>query len=445
MARAKILIVDDDRHLLEALEQLLAGDGYEVTTAGSAEEALDRCRADTFHLALCDLHLPGRNGISLIKALRQACPSTVTVLVTGQATVRAAITALKRGAAEYVQKPIKPKRLLALCASLTARLPEYLPNHLLVGERAPTATFEGMQARSQAMLEVFERARIAAAADGPVLVLGESGSGRERVARALHARSPRAGGPFVAVAAATLDPALAAGELFGRERQGGAERTDGRLAEAAGGTLYVDELSALDEAAQAALLRHLVAGRSARIGGRRERAIDARVVVSSTGDPAALVRDGRLRADLCDRLTVMTVRLPPLRERIEDVPVLAAALLAEAGRRHGRTVSVIPVETERLLAAWSWPGNVRELASVMEQGVLLATGPALDPSLLPPCMRVEQAAPLIKIAIGTPMESVEREVILRTLEANQGNKTATAGVLGISRRSIYNKLASYGL
>jgi DNA-binding NtrC family response regulator len=439
MAGAKILIVDDDAHLLEALRELLASAGYEVTSAASAEEALDRCRADTFHVVLCDLHLPGRNGISLIKALREACPSTATVLITAHGTVRAAVTAVKRGAVEYMAKPIKPKRLLALCASLTASPPEFLPNQLLAGERAPARSLAGLQARSQAMLAVFERARVAAAADGPVLLLGEVGSGRERVARAIHARSSRASRPFVAI-----ERPAGVEELCGAERQPGGERQSGRLDEAEGGTLFIAELGDLHGDAQAALLRLLASGRVGRAGARRERAVDVRVVAATAHDPESMVREGRLLGELCYRLSVLTVRVPPLRERPDDVPVLATELLVEAARRHGRAVTMIPAETQRLLAAWSWPGNVSELASVIEEAVIVARGEALEPSLLPPRLHREPAGAEIKIAIGTPMENIEREVILRTLEANQGNKTATAGVLGISRRSIYNKLASYG-
>ena len=448
MKRAKILVVDDDTHLVEALSQLLAGDDYEVTCASSAEAAIECCRADTFHLVLCDLNLPGRNGLTLIKTLHEVCPSTVTVLITGHGTVRVAIAAVKRGAVEYLQKPIKPRRLLALCASLTLEAPEFLPNDLLVGDRAQAVSFEGMQARSQAMRGVFDRLRIAAGADATVLVTGESGTGKELAARAIHRRSARSGRPFVIAPVSALTRERIGVALFGDQRgvASHAGRAPGLIEEAEGGTLFIDEASALDEQAQIGLLRLLETKRFSCQTSQRERSADVRVVAASSRDLPAAVKAGELRADLYYRLGAFAIQLPPLRERREDVSVLAAELLVELGRAHGRPVAALLAETQRLLAAWAWPGNVRELRNVIEQAVLLGRGPTLGPALLPPEIRREAAgAELIKIAIGTPMENIEKEVILRTLEANRGNKTATAGVLGISRRSIYNKLATYGV
>jgi len=449
MAQANVLIVDDDTHLLHALAELLGSRGYRVTTAASAEEALDKCRADTFHLVLCDLQLPGRNGISLIKTLREACPSTAAVLITGHGSIRTAVTALKRGAVEYMTKPIKPKRLLALCNALTADAPPFLPNALLAAERAPAVSFDGMHARSRAMQEVFERIRLAAAADTTVLVVGESGTGKELVARSIHARSARHDGPFIALHTGAIPQELIASELFGHEKgafTGATDKNPGKFELAENGTLFLDEISTMDERTQVNLLRVLESFRYSRVGGRKERAANVRVVAASNRDLEAMVRSGQFREDLFYRLNIFVVRLPPLRERTEDVPVLATEFLREFGTKYQKAVSIIPAETQRLLNAYSWPGNVRELRNVMEQAMLLARGPSLEPVLLPQMLHREPPrAETLKIPIGTPMVTIEKEVILRTLEANQGNKTATAGVLGISRRSIYNKLAAYGM
>jgi DNA-binding NtrC family response regulator len=411
----KVLVVDDDAQLLAALVELLSSEGMKAVGVTSAEAALDECRRGSFHLVLSDLQLPGRNGISLIKTLHEACPETKTVLITAHGSIRSAVTALKRGAVEYMTKPIKPRRLMALIHALTADAPAYLTNKLLASDRLEVATFDGMHARSTVMHTVFERIRTAAAGDSPVLIIGESGSGKELVARAIHARSPFAAGPFVAVPAGTVPSPETA----------------------TGGTLFVD-VSALDDAAQLALLRVL--------DGARTSPGHVRMVAASTRELEPLVKSGLLREELFYRLNGLEIRLPPLRERSEDIPVLAGEFVREFAQKYNKPVATVPSETQRLLIGYPWPGNVRELRNVIEQAMLLARGSELDPLLLPKMLhRSPSREEIIKIPIGTAMEQVEKEVILRTLEAHDGNKTATAEVLGISRRSIYNKLAIYGL
>ncbi len=443
-----VLVVDDDTELLTTMAQLLGAEGYLVATAATAEDALDRFRSETFHLVLTDLQLPGKNGIALIKAVGDASPATRTVLITGHGSIRSAVLALKRGATEYLTKPIKPKRLLALCAQLTADLPAYMPNKLLAEGSADVVRIGTLSARSRAMRAVFERIRLAAGADTTVLVVGESGTGKEMVARAIHSRSARSAAPFVAVHTAAIPTDQVASEIFGAESGSSAtpvgDKAGGKLEQAEGGVLFIDDISALDETAQLGLLRLLETSRSSKIGGRRERPVNVRVMTASSRDPAALVQSGALREDLLYRLNVVTIEVPPLRERTDDIPILSADFLGELAPKYHKPVASIPAETERLLVAYPWPGNVRELRNVIEQAVLLARGAEIAPSLLPQMMHREPApAEVLQLPIGTPMEAIEREVILRTLEANHGNKTATAEMLGISRRSIYNKLAEY--
>ncbi|MBI4511054.1 MAG: sigma-54-dependent Fis family transcriptional regulator [Deltaproteobacteria bacterium] len=443
----KVLVVDDDFGLVAALSALLTGEGYEVTTALSAEEALDRLRDDSFHLVLCDLQLPGRNGIAFIRAVHEACPSTASVLITGHGSIRSAVIALKRGACEYMTKPIKPKRLLTLCAALTAELPSYLPNKLLSPERADVVRTGGMVARSRSMRGVFERIRLAASTDTTVLIVGESGTGKELVARCVHGLSSRGEGPFVPLHTGAIPQELIASELFGHEKgsfTGAVERNPGKFELAEGGTLFLDEVSTMDERTQIGLLRVLESFRFTRVGGRKERPADVRVVAASNRDLSSMVASGEFREDLYYRLNVFSIRLPSLRERPEDIPLIAAEFLAELAQKYRKPIATIPPETEKLLTSYPWPGNVRELRNVMEQAVLLARGSELSPQLLPQMMHREPTrAETITISIGTPIEDVEREVILRTLEAHRGNKTAAAETLGISRRSIYNKLAVY--
>jgi transcriptional regulator with PAS, ATPase and Fis domain len=249
------------------------------------------------------------------------------------------------------------------------------------------------------------------------------------------------------VGAGAIPQELIASELFGHERgsfTGAVDRSPGKFELAEGGTLFLDEVSTMDERTQVNLLRVLETFRYSRVGGRKERRANVRVVAASNRNLEAMVASGEFRNDLYYRLNIFTVRLPPLRERPEDIPLLASEFLREFGARYDKPVPKIMPETARLLAGYSWPGNVRELRNVIEQAMLLARHPFLEPELLPPMLHEGPPRPeLIRIPVGTPMELVEREVILRTLEANEGNKTATAEALGISRRSIYNKLAEY--
>ncbi len=442
----RVLIVDDDPELLSALSRLLGMHGYQVTAAGSAEAALEQCRSQTFHLVLTDMQLPGLSGIALIHDLRQSCPATRCVLLTGHGSIRSAVVALKRGAVEYITKPIQPKRLLSLCGSLTAEAPAYLPNRLLFGEHADVARESGMVARSVVMRRVFERIVLAGATSTPVLVTGEMGAGKEHVARAIHARSARSAGPFIAVHTGNLPPDLMAIDLVGSDRRvaaAGGDRLRGKLDLAEGGTLYVDEVGALDEASQLALFGILNSGTFTRVGGEQDLPANVRIIAGSSRDLRAGVQSCTFREDLYFRLTSFAIHIPALRERREDISVIAADLASELAGKYGKPASAIPAETDRLLQAYDWPGNVRELHNVVEQAVLLARGGEIDPALLPQMLHKEPPAEVLQITIGASMEAIEREVILRTLEAHKGNKTAAAEALGISRRSIYNKLAEY--
>jgi DNA-binding NtrC family response regulator len=345
-------------------------------------------------------------------------------------------------------KPIKPRRLIALLGALTADTPAWLSNQLLDRDHFEAREFDGMHARSPAMHELWQRIELAAAGDTTVLIVGESGTGKELVARAIHRRSAHGAGPFVALHTGAIPQELIESELFGHERgsfTGAVEKHPGRFEQAESGTLFLDEVSTMDERTQVNLLRVLESFRFTRVGGKREQPANVRVIAASNRDLGELVKAGQFREDLYYRLNIFSLKLPPLRERPEDIPVLAAEMLRELAAKYGKPVSTIPAETQRLISAYTWPGNVRELRNVIEQAVLLGRSRELEPMLLPQILHRPSREDVIKITIGTAMERIEREVILRTLEANDGNKTVTAEMLGISRRSIYNKLAVYGL
>ncbi len=447
-AARKILVVDDEPDAANGMAELLREEGHAVDIAPSAEEALERFKFETYHLLLTDLLLPGKSGVELTKLVHDACPATAIVLITGHATVKTAVTALKRGAHDYLRKPVSPKKLKERVQSLLEARPDYLPNKLLAVGRSGEVTFEGMIARSRVMHNVFEKIKLAAQADATVLITGESGTGKELVARAVHFRSQRASGPFVAVHTGALPRDLIASELFGHEKgafTGATDRKEGKFELAEGGTIFLDEISTMDERTQINLLRVLETFTYMRIGGKKERAANVRVVAATNRDLLKMVEEGSFREDLFYRLNILQITLPPLRERREDVPLLGSEFLSHFARVYRKPVEVIPQETQRLLENYHWPGNVRELRNVIEQAVLLARGRTLEPELLPQMIyRAGPVEEVIRIRLGSTMRDAEKEIILRTLEAREGNKKVTAEVLGISRRSLYNKLAEYG-
>jgi DNA-binding NtrC family response regulator len=448
-ATKKILVVDDEPEVVEGLAAVLREDGYLVDTSANAEDALERFRSETYHLLLTDLFLPGKSGVDLTKFVHDSCPATAIVLVTGHATVKTAVAALKRGASDYIKKPVNPKKLRERVAALLSARPDYLPNKLLSVGRSGEVNFEGMFARSRVMHNIFEKIKLAAASDATVLVTGESGTGKELVARAIHNRSTRASGPFVAVHTGAIPRDLIASELFGHERgsfTGATDRKEGKFEQADGGTIFLDEISTMDERTQINLLRVLETFTFTRIGGKKEKAVNVRVVAATNRDLMKMVESNEFREDLYYRLNILTIYLPPLRERVEDVPLLAVEFMRMFGQHYKKPVEIIPTETQRLLEGYHWPGNVRELRNIMEQAVLLARARTLDPELLPQMIHKSgPAEEVVRIPLGSTMKEAEKELILRTLEAQNGNKKITAEILGISRRSLYNKLAEYGI
>src|SRR3954453_13540652 len=448
-AAKKVLVVDDDPETVNGLAAILKEDGYQVDVVGSAEEALERFGVNTYHLLLTDLLLPGKSGVELTKMVHEAAPATAIVLITGHATVKTAVSALKRGAADYIRKPVNPKKLRERVRALLETRPDYLPNKLLAVGRSGVQNFEGMMARSRVMHNVFEKIKLAAQSDATVLITGESGTGKELVARAIHMRSKRATGPFVAVHTGAIPRELIASELFGHERgsfTGAVDKKEGKFELADGGTIFLDEISTMDERTQINLLRVLESFAYMRIGGKKERQANVRVVAATNRDLMNMTEENVFREDLYYRLNILQINLPPIRERREDVALLAHEFMAYYSQQYKKPLSVVPAETQRLLEGYHWPGNVRELRNVVEQAVLLARGNTLDPELLPQMIyRAGPTEDVIRIPLGATMRDAEKEIILRTLEARKGNKKITAEVLGISRRSLYNKLAEYGI
>jgi len=475
--------------------------GVDIVPAGSAEEALALLEVGGIDLVVADLGLPGANGIELTRALRARDDHIPIILVTGSESIAHVIDALKAGANDYLQKPVHPDRLTTLIRELLSEkgAEESAPDKVLpIGPE-----FEGMLGTSPAMREVFARIARVAPTSAPVLIVGESGTGKELVAKALHNQSRRKTGPFAAMHTGAIPKELVASELFGHEKgafTGAMSSAEGKFAAAEKGTLFLDEVGTMDIPTQISLLRVLETYRYNRVGASRERAADVRIVAATNSDLLQGVQEGRFREDLFYRLNVLTIMLPPLRERREDIIPLAERFLAAATKRFGVTPKKLSREAMEALKAHPWPGNVRELRNAMDQVAVFARGDVVDanelellrarlPSrtiaegLAPPdfpaapdvpttyepaeiCEPFETAAVVneanepeadvappngenidqlvVRVPIGTPLAEVEKMVVLRTLEAAGGNKQRAARILGISRRGLYVKLEAYG-
>jgi len=457
--------------------------------ATSAEEALERIDRQRIDAMIADLNLPDRSGLELIAKVRSAGNHFPILVLTGAPSVSAAVEALKHGAADFLLKPIEAPRLRAILTELlhndsSALPPVQAPVEALGDDfdRAPSLEgdwYEGMLGRSPAMKRVFDAIERVARTDAPVLIVGESGSGKELVARAIHARSHRRLGAFVPVHTGAIPKDLVASELFGHERgafTGAATAAEGKFAAAGGGTIFLDEIATMVPDVQIVLLRVLETMRFSRVGGRKEHVADVRVVAATNRDLLTLVNERKFREDLYFRLAVFSVGLPPLRERTEDIPLLAEHYVQRFAQRYASMARGISPDALSMLVSHPWPGNVRELRNVIERAVVFATAREIGPrdlqldgarlpdsrsssavpppsnrSFLPPSGEwTPQPAPTaaagsVVIPLGTSMQDVERTMIVQTLAFVGGNKQKAAQVLGISRRCIYNRLKQYGL
>jgi DNA-binding NtrC family response regulator len=435
--RVRVLIVDDDVETAEAVREMFAASAFTVELVPSAEQAIERFRDGTYAVVIADLQLPGESGLELVRRLRREAPATAVVVMTGHASVQSAVTALKLGAADYLVKPANPAQLRQLVEKLARESPAHVPNVVLEAEAPGDEVFEGMLARSRQMHEVFEQIELVAATEATVLIVGETGTGKELVARGVHNRSPRGKGPFVPVHTGALPKELIEAELFGHEKgafTGAVGSSEGKFGAAKGGTIFLDEVSTMPERAQVDLLRVLETFRYTRVGGKTEHVADVRVVCATNRDLLEMVGEGKFREDLYYRIAIFPIRLPPLRERPDDILLLADRFARAAAERFKKKLRAIPEGTAALLREHDWPGNVRELRNVVEQAVLVARDETLDADLMHKLLlgRPRRTTPLVvPITVGTPVAEAERELARRTVEAYQGDRRQAANALGV--------------
>ena len=437
MARKSILVVDDEKSQREILEMILSGEGYDVTTASSGEAALKFAKERRFDLALTDLKMTGMDGIELLQHLLAQDSSIIVILLTAHGSIDSAKEALRRGAFDYLQKPYDRDALLETIRRAMNKL-DALDAEII-------SDSPEMEAVKKMILKV-------ARSSSPVLIRGESGTGKELIARSIHNQSPRVAEMFQAVNCAAINENLLESELFGHEKgsfTGAHAEKKGLFEVADRGTLFLDEIGELDIGMQAKLLRALQEREIRRVGGTRTIKIDVRVVCATNRDLRAMVADGRFRDDLYYRINVLSVDVPPLRERREDIPVLINYFLKKHTRNTSRLVRGLTPETRRLMMDYSWPGNVRQLESAIERAILLCEGDLITVDDLPLEVRQEvrpQTEGAFKLPPeGISFEDVERSLIMQAMEQTDYNITKSAKLLGLTFRTLQYRLEKFGI
>jgi len=454
---AHILIADDDESVLFALETILHEERYGVTTVPSGREAWDQLRDNAYDIALVDLTLEDLDGLAILQQAHQQHLDVEIILITGHGSIDTAVQAMRMGAYDYLTKPVDGKELLRIIEHALERRNLLRENRSLQERLASLSRYEGLIGKSPQMQALYKTLDAVAPTGASVLIVGESGTGKELVARAIHSKSNRAEGPFLAINCAALPANILESELFGHEKGAftGATRDKlGFFEQADGGTLFLDELAEMPYELQAKLLRVLETQSFRRVGGSREIQVDVRVLAATNANPEEAVRDKKLRDDLYFRLAVLEIETPPLRERPEDIPLMANEFLSRFAGAANKKLAGFADAAMDILMHHSWPGNVRELRNAIERAVILCQGNTITPSDLPARM-LQQASrnqPPAKVAtegdavvapIGTKVADMEKELILRTLEKLGNNKTRAAQVLGISLKTLHNKLGRY--
>ena len=442
----RILLVEDDAAQRVGLQQLLTSWGYTVDVAVNGTEALAKVGETRPTIVLSDLIMPSMGGLDLLRALKQQDDLDLTVvLMTAQGTVESAVEAIKIGAYDYLTKPVDPQRMKILLDQIIQRHDTLREMRVLRRQLQERGTFGKMIGASMEMRKIYQVIEQAAPTVASVLVSGESGTGKELVAQTIHQISPRVSQPFVPLNCAAIPDTLLESELFGHEKgafTGAIARRQGCFELANRGTLFLDEISEMTPTTQAKLLRVLQERSFRPLGGQREQSVDIRVIAATNTDPPEAVRQNKLREDLYYRLNVFAIRLPPLRDRKDDLPMLIQAFIKEFNTRNGRSVAGLSDRAMQMLERYDWPGNVRELRNVMERATIVAKSAVIDVADLPALANTSPATAGSSggLAPGTTVDQAEEQLIEVTLQHTGGNKTRAAEMLGISLKTLHNKL-----
>ncbi|MDR0338861.1 MAG: sigma-54 dependent transcriptional regulator [Desulfovibrio sp.] len=446
---ARILIVDDDTGHRAMLRTLVSAWGGAVSEAGDGAEAIALCKEAPYDLILMDVLMPEVDGITALQAIKGYNPSIPVIIMTAFSNVESAVEALKSGAYDYLSKPLDFDEMRI---TLSRALDHSTLRHenRALKERLGAFDAGGLIGAAPVMKPLMEMLVMVAPSDATVLVCGESGTGKELIARAIHVNSRRGAGPFVAVNCAALSENLLESELFGHEKgafTGADRRREGHFAHAHGGTLFLDEIGEISQSMQVKLLRVIQEREFQRVGGHQNIRVDVRLVAATNKNLAHEVEAGRFRQDLYFRLNVVTLDVPPLRDRVEDIPLLAAHFLERFSARNNKPIKGFTPAAMDCLLKYAWPGNVRELENVVERAVVLLVGDYISERELPPSLAGAVAAESARPAdlVGLSLDEVEKRAVLQTLAACGGNKSEAARRLGVTRKTLHAKLARYGL
>ena len=453
-----VLIIDDDEGHAQAVAESLERIGCECRIATSGQQGAELIESENFDVIITDLRMDDVDGLTILRKAKAELPDAEVIVLTGHSSIPSAVTAMQGGAYTYLTKPLDIQELRAAVEKASERVRLIRRNQALNRRLDEKFGFEGVVGNSPAMHRVIEQLRNLAATDTTVLILGESGTGKELVARALHQNSPRKTKPFVPLNISALPESILESELFGHEQgafTGAAARRIGKFEHANGGTLFLDEVGEMPMETQIKLLRVLEDRKITRLGSNDEKSINVRLLAATNADLKAMVEQGTFRRDLYYRLSVVTITLPPLRERRGDIPLLIDHFLKEFHARHGRQTEGVSGRARQALMAYDWPGNIRQLRNVIEGMLALDTDGVLDVDDLPeeiaPAALNEAGAAAIPAAagadslIGQPLDRVEAYYIARALELTEGKREEAAKLLGIGERTLYRKLKEYGL
>jgi DNA-binding NtrC family response regulator len=453
MSQEKVLIVEDEENERSGLAEIVSSWGFRVDTARDGVEGLDKANQWAPSIVITDLKMPRMGGIELLEKLAEQSQTMAVVLVTAQGTIDSAVEAMRMGAYDYITKPIDTNRLRTILTNASSLLGTRVELEVTRRKLRDTGSFGRLSGASRKMQEIFRLIEMVAPSTASVLITGASGTGKELVARTIHELSPRRDRAFVAINCAAIPETLIESEIFGHEKgafTGALERRTGCFELAERGTLLLDEIGEMPIATQAKLLRVLEDHKLRRLGSKVETAVDVRVLAATNKVPDEAVARGELRSDLYYRLNVFNIHMPPLREHKEDIPDLVQLLLAEMGAKHSRKVAAVSEAVINLFNTYSWPGNVRELRNTIERAIIVCDGGMIETKHLPPGfgqapLRTAANDPdAVRLGVGTTVEEAEKMLILKTLEATSNNKTRAAEILGISLKTLHNKLKEYG-
>ncbi len=449
MSIKRVLIIDDEEGIRSVLADLFGEMGWLVSESEDGKNGLEKALSDDFDLIILDLSLPRLDGLAVLRKLRESKPDIPVVMITGYATMKSAIEALKLGAFDYITKPFDLNEVQIIAQHAVEHQRLIYENRYLKNELRQRHGFDNIIGLTPAVQKAYVLAAKVADSNASVLILGESGVGKEYLARAIHYQSPRADGPFVKVSCAALPEALLESELFGHEKgafTGAIARRIGRFEMADGGTLFLDEIGDITLATQVKLLRFLQEKQFERVGGSETLKADVRIIAATNKDLKKAIADKEFREDLYYRLNVITINLPPLRERIEDIPELVRHFIAKYNNETGKSIEDVSPEGMALLKSYSWPGNIRELENCIERAVILCHGRTILPQHLLLSEENEPFSSSLPSNDGMrPLKDVEREHIANVLSKCNWNQSRAASILGIDRKTLRNKIREYGL